>query len=179
MDKAMDRAMAGDCPACKKPVDGLTGGVDGPRGMTYHAECLNGSGTYACPVCGVDTPHWHDTDAVNRLRVIEAVVRPAFEKRYAELAQHMEAIRVNGYGWGFQRRQERKERDPALPSHVIPGWNDRWDTDGHHPAVGEYKNPTVEGLWLLWMSAWTAAQHSIDQQLRYVVSASPSGERKQ
>lgn len=108
-------------------------------------------GTFACSVCGQDTPHWHDIDTVNAERVIERVVRPSFEKAYTELAWAFPDVRVSGWGWGFQRRQEKDAPDPVAHPSIIPGWYDRWPDDSTAPAKGEYKNPVIQALWRLWL----------------------------
>jgi hypothetical protein len=104
-------------------------------------------GTFACSVCGVDTPHWHDVDAVNS----ERVERRAFETAYTELARAHPDIRVSGWGHGFARRQEKDAPDPVAYPNIIKGWYDRWDTDSFAPLVGEYKNPVIQALWRLWL----------------------------
>lgn len=110
-------------------------------------------GTFACSVCGKDTPHWHDIDVVNRERVIERVVRPAFEQAYTELARAFPDIRVSGWVGGFQRRQEKDAPDPVAHPSIILGWYDRWPDDAPAPRKGEYKNPVIQSLWRLWLRA--------------------------
>lgn len=97
-------------------------------------------GTFACSVCGVAEPHWHDVALINRRRVEEGVLRPRFENILHNLMQGGEPykeLRLSGYG------------NPIF-------WNKRRST----PTIetpGEYLDQKAEALWQFFLRVHYAA----------------------
>ncbi|WP_152621380.1 hypothetical protein [Bradyrhizobium japonicum] len=94
-------------------------------------------GTFACDICGKDTPHAHDLKEVE----IERYARPAFEtvlakwlNMYIPPERRRRGEMLGIVGWEL--------KPPRNPGRDSPNYIDRW----------------VEALWVFWLEAWTAKQ---------------------
>lgn len=97
----------------------------------------------ACPICGQDTPHYHNREAWEASQVRERVWRPAFEQWLS--------VALDG----------------TLSPHIVPR-HERFavlhritasQPDGDERQ--EYRHPGVQSLWLTWRrGAETVSQYS-------------------
>lgn len=111
--------------------------------LTEHNMNDELQGTFACSVCGVAEPHWHDVALINRRRVEEGVLRPAFESALFDLMPRMQELRVSAYGMRhkcFQKLGTGRET-LELPK--------------------EYFDAKVEAMWQLFLRAHYAASAGV------------------
>lgn len=101
-------------------------------------------GTFACSVCGVAEPHYHDIAYINKRRVEEAVLRPRFEQLLHNLmqgGQPFSELRVSGWG------------NPVF-------WSKRWETPTiETPAA--YRDAKAEALWQFFLRTHYAAADGV------------------
>ena len=109
-------------------------------------------GSYTCPICGLDEPHYHEPEQV----FAERFARPAFEAWYERAMQNQEQ------GWPLREPLEGMSRY----RHGVHGYTvlsipfpRPWDWKHRDANIwgrlhGEYREPVVEAFWQCWRTAW-------------------------